>query len=340
MAQPTSPYQRLLERRAIPGKTIALSERFNSLQEQDDIKYLLASMEPMDPDYTETTLSEARRVYGYLESFSAIRIQGSVTTNTHIRYYSDVDILSMTPDFEQYEGGLPGTISRYQGDAIQTLKNLRNRSRSTIALNFPAVKIEEKDRALGLSGGSLRRKVDVVTANWYNTIAYESSRDEKDRGVQILDVGTNSRVLNKPFLHQHLIRQKNAITNEGACRAIRMLKTLKMDADSKIDISSYDICALVWNMDSARLPGSEKASFILAKSVCNALLAWVINEPSLNSLMVPNQTRLIIDAKEGTSLVAVRSLWYELHLLLQRIEAAGKKSDKDLYVVGNNLYQF
>lgn len=58
-----TPYGRLLERRTIPGKTAESFEKYNSLQEQEDVKYLLGSMEPMDPEYTRITLSEAERVH-------------------------------------------------------------------------------------------------------------------------------------------------------------------------------------------------------------------------------------------------------------------------------------
>lgn len=334
-----TPYQRLLERRAIPGKTAVLFERYNALQEQDDVKYLLGSMEPMDTDYTRITLSEAERVHKYLEKFSDIRLQGSVITNTHIRYYSDVDILSITRDFSTWEGALPSTVSVFSGSTIDTLKALRTRCRSTIRAEFPAVTIEEKDRALALSGGSLRRNVDVVIANWYETLAYVSSQQERDRGIQVLDIAVPTSVLNKPFLHQHHLLQKNNQTSDGQNRAIRLLKTLKMDASSKIDISSYDICSLVWNINSTALPGSVAQSFILASNVASALLYWVTNEPVLNGLFVPNQTRRIIDPKEGTSLVAIRALWHELYKLLERVTKAGKKLDREMYTIANSVIQ-
>ena len=69
------------------------------------------------------------------------------------------------------------------------------------------------------------------------------------------------------------------------------------------------------------------------------LESWVTNEATLNALLVPNQTRRIIDTQEGTSLVAVRSLWHELYKLLQRIAAAGKKTDKAFFTYSNSILQ-
>lgn len=338
MAYQTTPYQRLLDRRAIPGRSAAAYAKFSALAEQEDIKYLLDAMEAMDGDYTKTTLAEAERVHKYLEPFSTIRLQGSVTTDTHIRYFSDVDILTITEDFTTWET-FPSGCTRWGGDPIATLRDLRAKCRVVISREFPAVKIEDKDRSLALTGGSLRRNVDVVTANWYNTDAYARSSAERDRGIQVLDISVPGRILNKPFLHQHLLREKDAATVGGANRAIRLLKTLKEDASTKIDISSYDICALVWNMDNLRLPGGVESSFILANNVEGALLGWVTNEQSLNALSVPNQTRKIVDSKEGTSLVAVTSLWHELYVLLERIKKSGKKLDRSLHTFGNIVFQ-
>jgi hypothetical protein len=335
----STPYQRLLARREIPGKEIRLYERYNALQENEDVKYLLGSMEAMDSGYTKTTLEVAESIHKYLEPFSEIRLQGSVTTDTHIRYYSDVDILTISRDFVAWEGSMPSTLKVYAGDATEGLKELRKKSQTTIQAEFPTVRIQEKDRALALSGGSLRRKVDVVSANWFNTNAYVLSQKERERGIEILDVSTHDRVLNKPFLHQAHLIEKNSRTKEGQNRAIRLLKTLKVDAAAKIDISSYDICSLVWNISDGELPGSEDQAFILANNIAIWLNRWIGHPHLLRSLMVPNQTRCILDRNEGTTHEAVSALAYELTKLLDRIKLAGRKIDRRIRKEENILYE-
>jgi hypothetical protein len=320
----------------VPGRASVSNEKYFELLEDDDVKYLLGSMEPLDPDYTKKSLVEAERVYKYLEPFSEIRLQGSIMTNTHIRYYSDIDVLTLCPDFFTYEGPNTGVYGAYTRDPVIVLKALRKRSKDTISANFPAVKIEEKDRALALTGGSLMRKVDVVAANWLNTVEYRQSNAEKDRAIQVLDVAQSIRVTNKPFLHQHLLNEKNAATVDGLGRAVRMLKTLKVDAETSIAISSYDISALAWNMPASSLPSGEANSFRLAYGVWRNLLSWVTDEPALNALVVPNQTRKIID-REGTSKAAVLSLWSELNTLLEKIKATGKKLDREANVYGGRV---
>ncbi|MBL9186748.1 MAG: hypothetical protein JNK23_04670 [Opitutaceae bacterium] len=332
-------YQKLLNRRARPDRLIALNARVAELQESEDIKYLLGAMEPLDADYTEKCLGEAERVQKYLEPFASIRLQGSVTTNTHIRYHSDVDILTITEQFTAWEGGGPAHLPTYAPDPVVTLMDLRARSRRTLAAEFPEVTIREKDRALSLSGGSLRRNVDVVTANWYHSTEYVRSSDENVRGVQVLSTESRSRVLNLPFLHQHRLREKDALTGGGSGRAIRLLKTLKADAESDIAISSYDICALVWNMEAGALPGDEDHALRLAGNCASFLLDLVTNEARLNALTVPNGLRRIV-GPEGTSLTAVRALWHELYRLLENIRRDGKEIERRYLNHGQRLLAY
>ena len=330
-----SRYDNLRNRRSYPKRPTYLSEAYDTFLENEDVRYLLGSMEPLDAEYTRDSLVEAERVYKYFESFSTVRLQGSIKTNTHIRYHSDIDILTITEDFITWEN-FPAGRSVYTGDPIATLKALRKRCRDTVSSQFSAVKIEDKDRALRLTGGSLKRQMDVVSANWYNTSTYAQTNQERDRGVQVLDVSNDSRVLNLPFLHEYRVNQKIAATGDGAGRAIRLLKNLKADADSSIAISSYDISALVWNIEDPRLPGGIGASFQLAHNIERWLLGIVQPGSRLNSLMVPNSTRKIIDP-EGTDLNAVRALWHELFKLLENIRKAGKALERTYLVENRQL---
>ncbi len=160
------------------------------------------------------------------------------------------------------------------------------------------------------------------------------------RGIHVLDVGNGTRVSNFPFLNQHLLNSKNSSTGGGLGRAIRLLKTLKADADKAIEISSYDIAAIAWNMNDTALVSTVGGSFRLANNCSQFLLSLIAGEGTeLKKLNVPNQTRKIVDA-EGTTLSAVLSLWYELHLLLERIKTSGKSVDREYRLAANSLTIF
>src|SRR5436189_200621 len=64
-----------------------------------EFSYLVDSMQPIDEEFTNNTFAEADRVKDQLASNLGSRYsaefdyQGSVTSDTHIRIYSDVDLL-------------------------------------------------------------------------------------------------------------------------------------------------------------------------------------------------------------------------------------------------------
>jgi len=80
----------------------------------------------------------------------------------------------------------------------------------------------------------------------------------------------------------------------------------------------------------------EGASLLNAKNVEDYL--WKISENDgaiAKTLSVPNGTRKIVDAAEGTSVVAIKALWLELYRLLKSIQESGKPVDRQ-YIFENN----
>src|SRR5262245_29482796 len=116
-------YQRLLSRRA-PALERAVT-RFTEAHEHapgETTKYLLGALAPVAPNLTARLTEQGDRVkkqlstrlngeYPYLE----FRRQGSVSNNTHIRYYSDVDVLTIIDKFTTLEPPQEATYP-YQGN--------------------------------------------------------------------------------------------------------------------------------------------------------------------------------------------------------------------------------
>ena len=96
-------------------------------------------------------------------------------------------------------------------------------------------------KAIGLSGGSLKRKIDIVPSNWVNTNEYSKSLNKIHRGVQVLDKYKRVQIKNTPFYHNYLLNEKDNACLFNYKKVVRLLKTLKVDANSEINFSSYDI---------------------------------------------------------------------------------------------------
>jgi hypothetical protein len=173
-------------------------------------------------------------------------------------------------------------------------------------------------KSITLEGGSLRRKIDVVVGNWWNTELWKQYKEKMARGVRILDSKVPTTIRNKPFLHNYQINKKDLET--GTLRKIiRLLKTLKYDAEPELKISSYDIAAIAWNMESDALRVRENAYMPLAKNALAELKRFIENDLVRNGLSVPNGMRKVFGS-DGATLDSLKALFRELEELVTRIE--------------------
>lgn len=299
-------------------KAFSVSEGFNINKYGDTITYVLESMEEISPAYTQNTYKACEKIQTHLTPGLAqknigvtYQYQGSVPTNTHIKNYSDVDMLVINTGFETLEP--PQTPSfPYQGVPVDELKLMREHIFRILDTVYSTATIDDKgSKALNISGGSLNRSIDIVSANWYNSVKYNETKDGDYRGVYVLDRDNNKRILNYPFLHIYQINYKDKTTNGSAKRLIRFVKTLKVDADIKIDISSYDIASLIFRMNDSLLLVPENKPLLLLQN-CKKYFQEIIDDASLrDSLHVANGTRKIFTAG-GATLEEFKKLQAEL----------------------------
>jgi hypothetical protein len=186
-------------------------------------RYALGSMHAVDPDYTKISIGEAERVQAQLQSGLLkksinveFRLQGSVACDLHIRGVSDVDLLTLDGRFYRYDtDGFKSKMGGYNNpvsfDTLVALTELRLAAEEILKSAFPAANVKtDSAKAINLTGGSLRRPVDVVPANWYDTKDYQLTAVESDRGVEILDKTIPARIKNMPFKHISRINQRDS----------------------------------------------------------------------------------------------------------------------------------
>lgn len=107
----TDRYTRLLQRRA-PSED-RIHEKFEESYERergDHTRYILGAMRPVDAKYTKRLAEQGDRVENQLgKRLEAeyptleFRKQGSVSNDTHIRYFSDIDVLTIIDKFVTLE---------------------------------------------------------------------------------------------------------------------------------------------------------------------------------------------------------------------------------------------
>src|SRR5581483_364228 len=169
---------------------------------------------------------------------------------------------------------------------------------------------------------------------WWDTVAYDASKEKKDRGIKVFNHKTEGYVANKPFLHNYNLHIKDVAAGGNLRKAIRFMKTVKADANeeagyTKVALSSYDICAIAYAMGYERLLVGADQELLLARNTQQFLDHLEQNEIYRNSLDVPNGMRKIF-CSEGASLEGLKALNREVKSLLEDIANGLMRSFRSL----------
>jgi hypothetical protein len=329
--------QSLLNLRSRRNPEGLLKEAYASLQENESIQYLVGAMEAVESSYTKKTFEEGDRVVNQtatgLEGESITpaeyKYQGSVTKNTHIKAYSDLDLLVLDGRFVTLQNPQQ-PANPYKGDPLQDLLQIRSICISHLGSAFPKAKVDDSwPRAVKISGGSLARTIDVVCGNWYNTNDYAEKKHKVYRGVQILNAHKPDRETEQPFIHGLLIDYKDNNTIGNTRKLIRLLKSLKYDSDGRADMSSYDIESLIYRMADPDMQKQRGEEVILAHACWIWLRTVENNQQVREDLSTPDAKRKIFtDGK--TTLAQLTALRKELEQLLYEVEQGLKRSFRKL----------
>ncbi len=311
------------------GKEI-IKEAYEKLNEPDIIKYVVGAMQNVDERYTEISYEEAERIINHLKKLKDhnfdidFKFQGSVTNDTHIKFHSDIDILTLNTNFITLEPPLKPS-NPYNGNPIQELRTMRNYCYLILKNAFPKVDVDNTGaKSITLTGGSLRRKIDVVVSNWYDTVEYNKTNIEYYRGIQVLDIKKSCRIVNKPFLHNQLLAEKDNNCHNNYKKIIRLLKTLKVDADTNITISSYDIAALMYHFKDDYYKVGNNV-LLLIKNTKFFIEFILKNKTERDKLKVPDDSRHIFLDNENT-LIGLNHLYGELCEVYNNIEDELRKN--------------
>ncbi|MCH5159312.1 MAG: hypothetical protein J1F66_00495 [Clostridiales bacterium] len=274
------------------------ARQYQWVQESSLIRYIVGGMLPVAQNYTQQIISCRKSVENVLKQmndniyYSApleFKYQGSVSNNTHIRHNSDVDLLTIIGLYETLEHPQRPQYP-YKGVPENDLAELRNNCVGQIKKVMSSVHVDNSGaKSIALSGGSLIVKVDVVPANWFNSNRYAETNNAIYRGIQIYNKRNNERILNYPFWFNDLLKNKDSFTGGVFKRAIRLLKTIKTDAErelgAKINFSSYAISSLLYTIPTNKYWIGESPLTLL--KVINETLEFYGHEKNFSKLLDP-----------------------------------------------------
>ena len=237
-------------------------------------KYIRMAMMAVDDDYTAKTKQAGEAAKEYLRrelKDVEFRYQGSVMTDTHIKGTSDIDLLVLCTKFYHTDiAKVRGEInnptnhtyselaclksydnrfSRYQGKCYEDVRQLRLDIERVMSAHYHKCDIS-KPKSVKITNQNLHRDVDVVTSCWYDSFYYVvNGEDETDRAISIYNKDTNTdKGPDYPFLSISRINKRSSATNGRLKRMIRFLKNVCSDSDQTIDLSSFEINAICYDI--------------------------------------------------------------------------------------------
>ncbi|WP_353741470.1 hypothetical protein WHX55_24210 [Pseudomonas fluorescens] len=285
-------------------------ENYETRASGEATKYALGSMQEVGTRYTEISYEEGKRVISQISNgLSALPLrasfefQGSVPLNVHIRGVSDVDILVLHEEFVtlDWNGPAAGTYTRLPNPptVLEQIQYLRSQCENLLINRYPAATVDiSGDKSISLSGGSLKRKIDIVPSHWHHSATYQQSQQKHDKEVKILHKSKNELLSNSPFLHMRKINDKDLQTNGGVKKVIRLIKNIKNDSNLDIKLSSYDIASLVWHFDNSILTKPSYMELSLISETQQKIESMILFESHTRTLATPDNSRKIIDSEE------------------------------------------
>ncbi|MBL7766843.1 MAG: hypothetical protein JNJ58_12155 [Chitinophagaceae bacterium] len=252
----------------------SFSDELSTISYSDVLTYIRFAMKGVEPQYTQRSREAGEKVKEHLTKELkeiSFRYQGSVMTDTHIKGYSDIDLLAICEKFYQpdnynirkllenseqrvkffaYLPKLEREVngSAYLGNEIEDLRNIRVDSEKILLKVYTKCDITQP-KSIKIENLSLNRKVDIVVANWFDDVSSIINDKGEYRGIQVYNKDTNSRErADFPFLSIKRINERSSITNGRIKKMIRFLKNIKEKSTQKIVLSSFDINAICYDI--------------------------------------------------------------------------------------------
>jgi hypothetical protein len=254
----------------------AFRDELSTISYSDILVYIRTAMKGVPAEYTQRSMDAGEKVKGHLKrelTDVTYKYQGSVMTNTHIIGASDIDLLVICDKFYHWDWSEVYQIlnnptrklkyyssqiekleketkmNKYQGDSIQDLRNNRLISERVLLHTYQICNVS-KPKAIKVKNLNLNREVDIVIANWYDSVSSIIFGKGDNRGIQVYNKDTNSKgKVGFPFLSISRINNRSSSTNGRLKKMIRFLKNIKEDSDYKIKLNSFEINAVCYDIE-------------------------------------------------------------------------------------------
>jgi hypothetical protein len=299
-------------------------DELSTISYSDVLTYIRFAMKGVEQEYTQQSKLAGENVKKHLSILEdkEFRFQGSVMTNTHIKAYSDIDLLTISSKFyswdrsgseryineQEFRAKLgswqlaklereKNNFSLYAGNLFQDLSRLRSDSESILRSNYKICDTT-KPKSIKITNQDLRRDVDIVIANWYDDVRSIINDKDDNRGIQVYNKETNSQEsADYPFISIKKINERGSLTSGRLKKMIRFIKNIKADSDRNIDLSSFDVNAICYDIDTTKY---QNASFVeLVPVIYNQLKSICTDSNHANNVVSVDEREYIFRYNSG-----------------------------------------
>lgn len=316
----------------------SINEELSSISYADVLEYVRYAMNGVEPAYTQRSKEAGERVKGHLYdggiTDATFQYQGSVMTDTHIRGYSDIDLLVISDKFYSWDSAGVGQalnesynyhalqlqklhfeteVGNYSGNALDDLRQLRLDSESILQRKY-MVCDTSKPKSIKIENKDLKREVDVVIANWYDDVTSIVNNKGTNRGIQVYhkDLHIKGKV-DFPFVSIERINTRSASTSGRLKKMIRFLKNLKAKSSLTIDLSSFDLNAICYDIDTSKY---QYATFYQLVPVLYIQLKRLADNTDAANNLISVDGREYIFRGKPEKVRSIRNLMTEIETIL------------------------
>jgi len=301
-----------------------VSEAFEQCNYSDAIKYVLESMEEIDPSYTYKTFHITKRIQEKIErAFSAqniqadFRYQGSIQTETHVVLHGGVELMVLSKSMDKKPWLVVSNKAReimevLSGDPMFKQVDYSNKMDIRITTVKPTCEVK------------------ILPGVWLENPEYLSTKREIDRGVCEYNLLKKTRRKYLPFLNIARVNSKDSRCNGGLKKMIRLLNSLLRDAPERIELNNYQISSILYAIPDKQMKFNPEYSLSLI-GVVSAQLNRVVTDNNYREKLLSPSDKEVVFGKNPFLKGELEKLKTELDLIVADLLAELKKEGKTLY---------
>lgn len=298
-------------------KDYVLSASFYDEHLPKPVRYVLESMEKIDPSYAHNVYTNTKKIHETVEEElaskgikTAVRHQGVLKTETHIELYGEVDMLYILDETASHKDVF------VLGQIIRENMLKQNLQRTDYGDGVHIRLITQKPVC----------KINLIPCSWINNSQFVKTRNELYHAIAIYNFKEKTKKKYLPFLNMARISSKDNATRGNYKRLIRLMRSLC--ADAFISLSVYDLVGLFYSLADDRLLTKDHQHLQFLPNITTHLkLLLGGNKSKLAQLVSPSEKELVF-GKHTEKLEAVEKLYDSLQAVMNSLkEFVGESLD-------------